>query len=170
MISSLAHPVWLIAAAVPLAGALLVLVARRIRRVRGLASGRTLALDDVTLYSARYQLSGRPDRIVRIGRAVIPEEWKSARRLWPGHIAQMGAYFLLIEERYGVRPPHGYVVLGTGKRHRIENDAKLRGWVLDLAGQIRAARARPHEPIGARPAPSQCRSCGQRINCPQARS
>ncbi len=92
-------PLWPIAAGVLLAGLLLVLAARRVRKARGLASGRTLALDDVTLYSARYRLTGRPDRIVRVGKKVIPEEWKSARRLWPGHIAQMGVYFLLSARR-----------------------------------------------------------------------
>lgn len=163
-------PVWLFVAGTLLVGVLLIFLARKMRRARGLAFGRTLALDDVTLYSSRYRLAGRPDRIVRVGKTVVPEEWKSAKRLWPGHIAQMGVYFLLIEERYGVRPPCGYVVLGTGRRHRIENDAKLRDWVLDLAGQIRAARTRLHEPIGARPRPSQCRACGQRINCHQAQS
>ena len=139
------------------------------RSVRGLASGQTLALDNVTLFSSRFQLAGRPDRILRVGKKVIPEEWKSSRRLWPGHIAQMGVYFLLIEERYGVRPPYGYVVLGSGKRHRIDNDPKLRAWVLDLATQIRTARTKLHESIKVNPKPGLCRSCGQRSNCGQAR-
>ncbi|GIW86335.1 MAG: hypothetical protein KatS3mg108_0659 [Isosphaeraceae bacterium] len=167
MIPHQSHPFWLIAAGALVAGVILVLLAQRMRRVRGLASGRTLALDDVTLYSSRYRLSGRPDRIVRVGKAIVPEEWKSAKRLWPGHIAQMGVYFLLIEERYGVRPAYGYVVLGTGNRHRIENDARLRSWVLDLADQVRDARAKLREPIGVSPRPAQCRACGQRGNCSQ---
>jgi CRISPR-associated exonuclease Cas4 len=164
-----AESIWLIAGGILFLGVLIVLIAWRMRSVRGLASGQTLALDNVTLFSSRFQLAGRPDRILRVGKKVIPEEWKSSRRLWPGHIAQMGVYFLLIEERYGVRPPHGYVVLGTGKRHRIDNDAKLRAWVLDLAGQIRTARARVTEPIPVKPRPGQCRSCGQRLECGQAR-
>lgn len=160
-------PLFLTAAGILLAGALLIIVAWRMRRVRGLSVGQTLALDNVTLYSARYALAGRPDRIVRVGQTVIPEEWKSAKRLWPGHIAQMGVYFLLIEERYGIRPPYGYVVLGTGERHRIGNDEKLRNWVLDLARQIRDLRTRLHEPTEARPRAAQCRACGQRGNCSQ---
>ncbi|RUL89462.1 Dna2/Cas4 domain-containing protein [Tautonia sociabilis] len=165
MIPDQSLPLWPIALCVLLAGVLLVIAAWRMREARGLASGQTLALDDVSLYSTRYRLAGRPDRIVRIGKTVVPEEWKSAKRLWPGHIAQMGAYFLLIEERYGVRPPYGYVVLGTGERHRIENEAKLRAWVLDLAGQIREARMQLHRPLPVRPKPNLCRSCGQRGNC-----
>jgi hypothetical protein len=106
----------------------------------------------------------------RCGRGGYAEVWKSSRRLWPGHIAQMGVYFLLIEERYGVRPPYGYVVLGSGKRHRIENDPKLMAWVLNLATQIRAARTRLHDSIKVNPKPGLCRWCGQRANCGQARA
>jgi hypothetical protein len=35
----------------------------------------------------------------------------------------------------------GVIVCGDGTRHRVENTDELRAWVLDLAGQIRAARA-----------------------------
>lgn len=168
MIPAQSLPLWPIAAAVLLVGLFLVLAAGRMRQARGLACGRTLALDNVTLYSARYGLAGRPDRLVRVGKTVIPEEWKSAKRLWPGHIAQMGVYFLLIEERYGIRPPHGYVVLGTGERRRIENDARLQAWVLDLAGQVRAARMRLDRPLAVSPRAALCRSCGQRAHCSQS--
>ena len=57
------------------------------------------------------------------------------------HRAQLGVYFLLIEDQLGVRPTHGFIVCGDGTRHRVENDDELRAWVLELAGQIRAARA-----------------------------
>jgi hypothetical protein len=52
-----------------------------------------------------------------------------------------------------VRPTHGFVVLGDGTRHWIENGASLGGWVLDLAGQTRAARARIEEAIPVSPTP-----------------
>jgi hypothetical protein len=32
---------------------------------------------------------------------VNPEEWKSLRRVWPNYQAQMGVYFLLIEDQRG---------------------------------------------------------------------
>ena len=100
---------------------------------------------------------------------VIAEEWKSARTLRPWHRAQMGCYFLLIEEELRVRPTHGFIVLSDGKRHKIENDESLRAWVLDMAGQIRAARREVDQPILVNPKPGQCRSCGQRGNCGQVR-
>ena len=139
------------------------------RRRRGLATGKTVALDNVTLISRRHGLTGRPDRLIREGSMVTPEEWKSARQLRGWHRAQMGVYFLLIEDQLKVRPTHGFVVLGDGGRHRIENTKELRAWVLELVGQIRAARNAVTVPIPVNPRPGQCRPCGMREHCGQAR-
>jgi CRISPR-associated exonuclease Cas4 len=65
--------------------------------------------------------------------------WKSGRRLEPWHEYQLGAYFLLIEEHYGVRPPYGLLVLGNGKRYRVRNTDKLREDVLAVSREIRGA-------------------------------
>ena len=140
-----------------LLGLLLVLVGQWMRRGRGLGEGRTVALDNVLLTSRRLGLTGRPDRLIRDGGMVIPKEWKSARRVWPSHRAQMGCYFLVIEEELRVRPTHGFVVCGDGTRRRIENTEELQAWVLDLAEHVRAARARVGEVISVNPTPSQCR-------------
>ncbi len=150
-------------------GLLLVLAGSRLRRRRGLSGGRTVALDGITLTSRRLGLTGRPDRIVRTGGTVVIEEWKSARTVRPHHRAQMGVYFLLAEEEFGVRPAYGVIVAGDGTRHRVENSEELRAWVLTLAGRIRAARADVTRPIPVDPAPGQCRACGQRENCGQRR-
>ena len=83
--------------------------------------------------------------------------------------AQLAVYFLLIEDQLGVRPPHGVIVCGDGTRHVTENTKELRAWVLELAGQIRAARARIATPIQVNAKPSQCRQCGMRGHCGQAR-
>ena len=81
----------------------------------------------------------------------------------------MGVYFLLVEEELRIRPTHGFIVCGDGTRHRVENTGELRAWVLGLAGQIRAARARVGEVIPVNPKPGQCRPCGMRGKCGQAR-
>jgi CRISPR-associated exonuclease Cas4 len=146
----------------------LVLAGRGIRQRRGLGWGKTVSLDRVTLTSRRLGLTGRPDRLIKTEGTVWPEEWKSSRQLRPWHRAQLGVYFLLIEEELRIRPSHGFIVCGDGTRHRIENTAELRAWVLELAGQIRAARAAVAQPIPVRPAHGQCRPCGMRGHCGQA--
>jgi len=162
---------WIALAAllVLLVGLWLILAGRGIRQRRGLGGGKTVSLDRVTLTSHRLGLTGRPDRLIKTDGTTIPEEWKSSRRVWPSHRAQMACYFVLIEEELRVRPSHGFIVLGDGTRHKIENDESLRAWVLDLAAQIRAARKALTEPIPVNPRPSQCRACGMRSHCGQAK-
>jgi CRISPR-associated exonuclease Cas4 len=92
-------------------GVLVLVLARKGRQKRGLGEGKTVSLDDVTLFSEEFGLVGRPDRLVREGEFVIPEEWKSAKRVSDSHRLQLACYMLLVEETYGVRPPHGVVVL-----------------------------------------------------------
>ncbi|WP_152054207.1 CRISPR-associated protein Cas4 [Tautonia marina] len=149
-------------------GLLLVRAGRGLRQKAGLEAGRTVSLDQVTLTSKRLGLTGRPDRIVRQGDSVIPEEWKSARTLRPWHRAQMGVYFLLIEDRLGRRPSHGFIVLGDGTRCRIENTEALRAQVLGMAEQIRAIRQDLATPARVFPKPAQCRPCGMLPHCGQA--
>lgn len=151
-----------------LVGLLLVVVASRWRAARGLASGDAVALDDLTLFSERLKLVGRPDRIVRQGGSLIPEEWKSAKRVSRGHRLQLGAYFLLIEEEYGERPPFGVVVLGDGSRVEVENTEALRSEVLAIAEEIRERRRVLGDEIPVRQPAWKCRICGQRGNCGQA--
>lgn len=157
-----------IAALAMLAGFLLMLAGRTMRAGRGLAAGKTVSLDQVTLRSQRLGLTGRPDRLIKAEGTIIPEEWKSSRVLRPWHRAQMGVYFVLIEEELKIRPPHGFIICGDGTRHRIENDDRLRSWVLGLAGQIREARGEITVPIPVYPRPGQCPPCGMRAHCRQA--
>src|SRR5439155_6349953 len=110
----------------------------------------------------RLGLTGRPDRLIKANGTIVIEEWKSACGLRPWHRAQMGVYFLLVEEELRVRPPHGFVVCGDGTRHRVENTEELRAWVLELAGRIRAARADVTRPVPVGPSPGQCRPGGMR--------
>lgn len=163
---------WLLIASLLLAalGVLVVATASRARIERGLGPGRTVALDDRTLYSDRLKLLGRPDRLVREGEWILPEEWKSAKRASDGHRLQLGAYFLLIEEEYGVRPPHGFVVLGDGSRVQIKNTEELRAKVLETAEAVRRSRRAIHEEIPVRQPAAKCRACGQRTSCRQGNS
>lgn len=153
---------------VALSGLLVLLFAHWARARRGLASGETVALDNVTLYSPRLKLVGRPDRIVKRGDTYTPEEWKSSKSVSHGHCLQLATYFILIEEEYGVRPAHGVVVLGDGSRVTVPNTASLRAEVLSIAAKIRERRAKLSTPIPVSQPTKKCRRCGQRANCDQA--
>src|SRR3954452_17432693 len=151
--------------ALALLGLALLIHALRTRWARGFISGKTVTLDNVTLFSKEHLLVGRPDRIVKQGKALIPEEWKSSKKVQPWHIAQLGTYFILIEEHYGVRPPYGVIVTGDGSRKQIANSEKLRGRVLGIARQVRAARRQVAFELKASPERWQCQACGQRSRC-----
>ena len=159
---------WQAAAILVTLGLLLALLGQGIRSSRGLGGGRTVSLDRVTLTSSRLGLTGRPDRLIKTGGTIIVEEWKSARQLRQLHRAQLGVYFLLIEEQFRQRPAYGVIVC-DGARHRIENTDELRAWVMELAGRIRAARADVKQPIEVHPRSGQCQACGMRSRCAQAR-
>ena len=148
-------------------GVLVLVLASRGRSSRGLGAGRTVAFDDRTLYSDRLKLVGRPDRLVREEEWIIPEEWKSSKRVSDGHRHQLGTYFILIEEELGARPPHGYVVLGDGSRVRVENTEELRAKVLEAADAIRRSRRAIRDEIPVRQPAAKCRACGQRSSCRQ---
>jgi len=151
-------------------GVLLVWSASRWRKNWGLGAGETVALDDRVLFSERLKLIGRPDRIERVGGLFIPEEWKSAKRVNHGHRLQLATYFLLIEDEYGVKPSHGFVVLGDGRRVKVQNTPELRVEVLHIAERIREHRAKLREEIPVRQPAAKCRACSQRGNCRQASS
>jgi CRISPR-associated exonuclease Cas4 len=155
--------IWLVVATL-LTGLLLITWGRGLRGRRGLTNGRTLDLDSRVLCSARYGLAGRPDRVIE---GQIPEEWKSSLRVYDSHLAQLGCYFILLEEETGVRPSHGWIVTGQGTRHRIENTLELREWVLGVAEQIRSARREPWREIPVRQPAAKCRACGMREGCEQ---
>lgn len=159
----------LIGLALAVFGLALLIHALRKRWARGFLSGKTVTLDNVTLFSKEHLLVGRPDRIVKRGENLIPEEWKSSRKVEPWHVAQLGTYFILIEEHYGVRPPFGVIVTRDGQRKRIPNTEELRAQVLDAARQVREARRQVETELAASPQRWKCRVCGQRRRCRQSR-
>ena len=111
-------------------GGLVIAWAFRARKIRGLGQGKTISLDDLLLVSERDKIVGRPDRIVRQAGNVIPEEWKpTATRIYQSHRLQVAVYCLLIEEKFGVRPPFGVVVLAGGVRVEVPYTDELRAEV-----------------------------------------
>lgn len=125
------------------------------------------------LLSRRYGLVGKPDYLVRVqagsNTLLVPVEVKSRTQpaVTPaGHILQLAAYCLLVEETQKVRPPFGLLHYADATLQIPYTDA-LRQTVLDTAQAIRQARTaadvhRDHND------PARCRGCGYRHACDEA--
>ena len=120
------------------------------------------------LHSRRHRLTGRPDYLVRAGKTFVPVEVKSGAapaEPYEGHVLQLAAYCLLVEEEFGARPPHGLLHYDNATLE-IPYDAVLQNRLLQMLDAMRQARARGsadrnHE------IPQKCLRCGQRENCEQ---
>ena len=142
---------------------------RRTRAAAGLPAGEVVYSDtglwqevQQPLLSRRYGLVGRPDYLVQIkenGRTyTVPVEVKSRRRPpqpLDGHVLQLGAYCLLVEDTYKSQPPYGLLHYADATL-RIPFDENLRRSVLATADAISRGRrasdvARQHDD------PARCR-------------
>ena len=84
------------------------------------------------LYSAKYELQGKPDYVFQSPflKKIVPVELKSGEideEELPHHgdLLQLGAYFLILEDVYGQKPPFGRIVY-QDYMFEIRNTAKLR--------------------------------------------
>lgn len=147
--------------------------ARDVRQKNGIPPGEVIYSDldrpARTLYSRTLSLSGKPDYIVRDRKGrLIPVEIKSSRAKEPyrGHILQLAAYCLLIEENYNVAVPYGIVVYSDKVQHKIEFDKHLRRDLLDTLREMRRAL---EDGGGSMPRgqgqKQKCRSCSFGRSC-----
>jgi len=95
------------------------------------------------LYSEKYDIQGKPDYIFKsfIGKRLIPAELKSGlisenNQFHQGDLMQLGAYFLIIEDVFGVRPKEGRLIY-KNKMFIVKNTGKLRRQVLEAIEQMR---------------------------------
>jgi CRISPR-associated exonuclease Cas4 len=149
----------------------------RTRQATGLPKGEVVytdtgAWEEVAepLLSRRYGLVGKPDYLVQVrsGRQTtfVPVEVKSRRRptVTPdGHILQLAAYCLLVEDVHKVRPAYGLLRYADATL-QIPYTDELRRTVLEIADAIRRARTAPdlhrdHDD------PARCRGCGYAHAC-----
>jgi len=91
------------------------------------------------LFSNTYQLTGKPDYLVRERNRIIPVEVKS--RAAPdapylSHVMQLAAYCLLVEDTLGAAAPYGYVHY-RDRTFKVEFTRALRAELLtgDAANQ-----------------------------------
>jgi len=157
-------------------GLVLLWLSRRSRKRSGLPDGRIIYVDmggrpREALVSFRYGLSGRPDYLVKNHDTIVPVEVKTSTappRPHEGHILQLAAYCLLVEETHGRRPTHG-IIRYANRSFDVDYTPALEARLLKTLELMRADRsagdvARSHKQ------PSRCRGCGYRDVCGQALS
>jgi CRISPR-associated exonuclease Cas4 len=150
--------------------------AKKARKEYGIPRGRVIYTDldrpAKALFSRKFLIAGKPDYIVKDERtnALIPVEVKSGNAKKPhwGHVLQLAAYCLLIEEAYSVEVPYGLLVYADGKQHLVKFDDSLRSEVISKTDEMRrclkqggVAKRRRFE--------GRCLSCSVRGNCGQAK-
>ena len=153
-----------------------------LRQESGLPQGRLIYADThdenwqpalQPLYSAAHRLVGKPDYLVETGRGTIPIEVKSSRSPAPdipylGHILQVAAYCLLVEETHGQTPPHGWLKYADAM-YEIDFTRELRQELLATMAEMREAHAaddlsRSHD------LPGKCAACAFNAVCDEALS
>jgi CRISPR-associated exonuclease Cas4 len=151
-----------------------IVLSRRARHEAGLPAGQVIYSDtsrwqraERPLFSRRHQLAGKPDYVVREGRAIIPVEVKSSRAPAtgprPGHVLQLAAYCLLIEETERTRPTFGLIQYAD-QTFRVDNTPELARALLSTLNAMRRDMGRG-ESRRSHHDPARCRRCGVRAAC-----
>lgn len=147
---------------------------RRSQADAGLPIGRVIYADTRgwqttprPLYSRTHRLTGKPDYLVQTDGTIIPVEVKSAaapaagpRR---GHLLQLAAYCLLVEETYRQRPKYG-IVKYADRMFAVDYTGALETELLDVIDRMRddltrAEATRSHDEV------ARCAHCGYRHAC-----
>jgi CRISPR-associated exonuclease Cas4 len=161
--------------AVVAAAALAWLAARGLWVRTGLPLGKIVYADVGTAFpvtgalkSQRYGLVGKPDYLVRLKDGIAAVEVKSGRapasgRPHQGHLFQLAAYCLLVEDVSGIHVPYGLVKYDDRSLH-IDFTSELRTDLLVLLDEMRAAKQASELHINHNQ-PGKCRSCGFRTVC-----
>jgi CRISPR-associated exonuclease Cas4 len=141
-----------------------------LRQKNGIPHGQVIYSDldrpAQPLYSRSIALSGKPDYIIRDKKgSLIPVEIKSGRAIKPhrGHMLQLAAYCLLIEENYNVAVPYGILVYADKRQHKIEFDKHLRADLMRTVEEMRRAQGRP--PQRGHSQRQKCRCCSFYRSC-----
>ncbi|HUF39478.1 MAG TPA: Dna2/Cas4 domain-containing protein [Anaerolineales bacterium] len=165
---------WLILALFAIALLLLYRSSAR-QRSAGLPGGRIVYSDTRTwgpveqaLYDPVWDLTGKPDYLIRQGRMIVPVEVKSGRTPaapYDSHIYQLAAYCLLVDRVMRVRPEYGLIHY-PGRTYRVDYTQALERSLKDLldemrAGQRRQSLDRSHDET------ARCRKCGYGSICDQ---
>ena len=151
-----------------------VIAAWLLSRTTGVRSDVTVIATDAgylapeTLEDPVLQIRGRPDYLVRVDSGVAPVELKSGKsprsgRPYDGHLFQLVAYCLLVEDVCQAFVPYG-VVQYEDRSIRVEYTSSLRRGLLVLLEEIRTAKRGGEFHID-HDCPGKCGSCGFREVC-----
>ena len=147
------------------------------RRASSLPRGEILYTDTDTwyaqeapLYSANLGLTGRPDYLIQEPDGqIVPVEIKSGAAPavpYEGHVLQLAAYCLLVEETYGQRPQRG-VLHYADQAYAIPFSDELEESVLELLAEMHADY-RSEEVDRDHGDWRRCAACGHRDHCAQS--
>lgn len=134
---------------------------------RGKEVYQDLSASGKVLRSYNYGLSGKPDMVKQIGKTLIPYEYKTTNARTPrdGHIFQMVAYFLILEDLYPDREvPYG-VLKYKNEAFRIENIEENRAKLMRIVREMRAGHA--GEPMRNHNHSGRCFHCSFNQICQQ---
>ena len=154
-----------------------IVLSRRTRGDAGLPQGQIVYSDtsrwqrpERPLFSRRHQLAGKPDYVVREGRALIPVEVKSSRAPTSGprqgHVLQLAAYCLLVQETEGTRPAYG-LIRYADQTFRVDNTPELGRALFSALDAMRSDMARGKSRRSHQD-PARCRRCGVRAACKES--
>jgi CRISPR-associated exonuclease Cas4 len=120
------------------------------------------------LYSQKYRLKGRPDFLLRQNGEIIPVEAKTGRtpsKPYWGHLMQLVAYCILVEENYGIRPTHG-VIRYPDQQFEVEFTPQLETTLTSIVAEMR--RKREFDTVNRSHNNARiCGSCGFLARCDQ---
>ena len=163
-----------VAALIAVLAAILIWLSFRLRRGSGLPEGEVIYSDtgawtrnEESLRSNAHGLVGKPDYLVRAGRHVIPVEVKAGPapdRPRLGHLLQLGAYCVLVEERFGARPPYG-IIRYNDKSLKIPFERSLEQTVFETLARMRADATRSGGARRDHADGHRCAACGVRDDC-----
>lgn len=145
------------------------LVSRFSRARSGLPDGAVIYGDmgvelaeSETIYSPQLGLAGKPDYVIQDDDgSFVPVEIKSSDappEPYDGHVLQLAAYCLLVEEAYGVRPSYGILQYRDGA-FTVDFTYELEADLLELLDEMRQ-NALADEVFRDHEDPDRCGNCG----------
>jgi len=123
---------------------------------------------EVYIESTALQLKGIIDKLEVFSDKVIPVELKSGKApsdgVWPGHLIQVGAYILLLQDS-GKNSPNGIVYYLTGKEKKeVFLNPFLKDEIIELAKKVNKLMNEKQIPdfVSSK---SKCDMCGLKDSC-----